>query len=98
MAKKIVWTKRADFKFNRIIKFLEEEWGTNVASAFVEKTYEIITLLSEHPNMGSLEKAEPEVRGFLITKHNRLFYRIVDKELILLNFFYARSGKGRKKY
>lgn len=30
MAKKIVWTKRANIKFNNIIDYLEKEWGSNV--------------------------------------------------------------------
>lgn len=38
MAKKIVWTKRANNEFNKIIDFLEQEWGINVTQNFVAKT------------------------------------------------------------
>lgn len=96
MAKEIVWTKRATFKFNNIIAFLEKEWGENVTINFVQKTYSIIELLAEQPHLGSLENFENGIRGFLITKHNRLFYRFTSKELILLNFFDNRSSKFKK--
>lgn len=98
MAKEIVWTKRANAKFNKIIQFLEEEWGEKVTANFVRRTFDLLDLLFEYPTLGWLEKPDKEIRGFLITKHNRLFYRIKDEKLILLNFFDTRSGKYRKKF
>ena len=98
MAKKIVWTKRANSRFNQIIEFLEVEWGETVTRNFVNKTYNIIDLLSKTPTLGSIEKPDLNIRGFLITKHNRLFYRETSDSLIILNFFDTRSGARRKKY
>ena len=91
MAKEIVWTKRANGKFNKIIGYLESEWGQNVTRSFVKRTYDIIELISEVPDIGTLEHPDKKVRGFLITKHNRLFYRITEKEIIILNFFDTRA-------
>jgi plasmid stabilization system protein ParE len=98
MAKKIVWTKRADTKFNKIINYLEQEWGTRVTQTFVKTTYDIIDLISDQPDLGIIENQEKKIRGFLLTKHNRLFYRVTDGEIILLNFFDTRSGRKRRKF
>ncbi|MGE0772340.1 MAG: type II toxin-antitoxin system RelE/ParE family toxin [Cyclobacteriaceae bacterium] len=98
MAKKIVWTKRANNKFNKIIDFLEQEWGPNVTRNFVGKTYDILDLISDQPDLGTMENKERKIRGFLLTKHNRLFYRVTDKEIILLNFFDTRSGPKRRRF
>ena len=98
MAKKIVWTKRANARFNQIIEFLEIEWGETVTSSFVKKTYGIIDLLSTQPSLGSIEKRDLNIRGFLITKHNRLFYRETRDSIIILNLFDTRSGSRRKRY
>ncbi len=98
MAKKIIWTKRANSKFNKIIDYLEQEWGPRVTQNFVRKTYAIIDLISDQPDLGTLENQERKIRGFLLTKHNRLFYRVTDKEIILLNFFDTRSGPKRKRF
>jgi plasmid stabilization system protein ParE len=97
MARQIVWTKRATDKFNKIITYLENEWGQLVTKNFVKKTYDIIELISDQPDLGTLENSEKNIRGFLLTKHNRLFYRTTDKEIILLNFFDTRSAPTRKK-
>ncbi len=98
MAKKIVWTKRANSKFNKIIDYLEEEWGHGVTQNFVTKTYDIIELISDQSDLGTLENSEKSIRGFLLTKHNRLFYRVTEKEIVLLNFFDTRSGSKRKRF
>jgi plasmid stabilization system protein ParE len=98
MAKKIVWTKRANTKFNKIIDYLEQDWGPNVTQNFVNKTYDLIDLISDHPDLGTLENPDRKTRGFLLTKHNRLFYRVTDREIILLNFFDSRSGRKRRKF
>ena len=97
MAKKIVWTKRANSKFNKIIDHLESEWGPSVTLNFVTRTYDIIELISDQSDLGTIENSEKNIRGFLLTKHNRLFYRVTDKEIILLNFFDTRSGPKRKR-
>ncbi len=96
MAKEIVWTKRANDKFNKIIQFLEEDWGHRVTENFVQRTYSIIDLLAEQPQLGTLENVEKKIRGFVLTKHNRLFYRVTEHEIILLNFFDTRSKPKRR--
>jgi plasmid stabilization system protein ParE len=98
MVREIVWTKRANYKFNTILEYLELEWGDRVTRNFIKRTYDIIQLNSENPELGTLENQEPNIRGFLLTKHNRLFYRFTDTELIVLNFFDTRSGPKRIKF
>jgi plasmid stabilization system protein ParE len=95
MAKKIIWTKRANKRFNKITDYLLKEWGEKVTENFVIRSYDVIELLSEYPDMGTLENPRKGIRGFLITKHNRLFYRVTEKELILLNFFDTRQRKNK---
>ncbi len=97
MARKIVWTKRANTKFNKIIDYLEEEWGAGVTQNFVRKTYDIIELISDQSDLGTTENSEKNIKGFLLTKHNRLFYRVTETEIVLLNFFDTRSGPKRKR-
>lgn len=91
MARQIIWTDRANARFNNVIAYLEKDWGEKVTKGFVLRTFEIIELLSLQPHLGSLEKDNEKIRGFLITKHNRLFYRFTDNEFIILNIFDTRS-------
>lgn len=38
MVKKITWNKRANTNINKVLEFLEEEWGENVATNFVKRS------------------------------------------------------------
>ena len=51
MAVKLVWTKSAIQGYDRIIKYLEEEWGENEVRNFVRETAHFFDLLKENPKM-----------------------------------------------
>ncbi|MBS1486348.1 MAG: type II toxin-antitoxin system RelE/ParE family toxin [Bacteroidetes bacterium] len=98
MAHEIIWTKRSLIRFNLIIDYLQSEWGHLATQNFINKSYHILDLISLYPELGSIENQEKNIRGFLITKHNRLFYRVEGNRIILLNFFDTRSGPERPNY
>ena len=98
MVKTVVWNRRASDSFNAIIQYLESEWGDKVTQDFVIRTYHILDLLAANPEMGSIEHREKQIRGFVITKHNTLFYRAEETRLILLHFFDNRQDPKKKSY
>jgi plasmid stabilization system protein ParE len=80
MVKTIVWNRRASNSFNSVINYLQQEWGDKVTRNFVIRTYEIIELLAINWEMGTVELPEKQIRAFVITKHNTLFYRVEEKD------------------
>ena len=98
MALEIYWSKRADEKFDRIVEYLVVEWGERVTGAFVKKVYDFLDILVEFPEIGSLENAERNIRGFVIVRQITIFYKVSGDKIVLLNFFDNRQGKKRKKY
>ena len=93
MALTIYWSKSADKKFDKILTFLEEEWGETVTTAFVKKVYDFLDILAEFPEIGSLEHTERNIRGFVIVRQLTLFYKIHDRGEPLLRKRYCRAGK-----
>jgi plasmid stabilization system protein ParE len=67
MALKIRWTTRADIKLDQIITYLESEWGESVVQAFMRKLYDFLEILSEFPEIGSMQYPEKRIRGFALT-------------------------------
>ena len=98
MALKIYWTKRADKKFDQILDYLLEEWGESVAKAFTRKVYDFLDILSEFPEIGTIENKEKGIRGFTIIRQVNLFYRISGNKVILLNFFDNRQHPRKKRF
>jgi plasmid stabilization system protein ParE len=98
MALKIQWSKKADKSFDKILTYLLLEWGENVARPFVKKVFDFLDILSEFPELGTIENLEKGIRGFLIVKQIVVFYKITEKEIILLDFFDTSQHPEKKKY
>ncbi len=98
MALKIYWTKRADKKFDQILDYLLEEWGGSTVKAFTRKVYYFFDILSEFPEIGTIENKEKGIRGFTIIRQVNLFYRILGDKVILLNFFDNRKHPRKKNF
>lgn len=93
MALTVKWSKYADQSFDRILNYLELEWGENVTRAFVRRTYEFLDLLAEFPEIGSLENPEKQIRGFVLIKQISVFYIRKNDSIILLNFYDNRQKR-----
>ena len=98
MALEIRWTTRADIKLDHVIKYLETEWGESVVKAFMRKLYDFLEILSEFPEIGSVQYPPKGIRGFLLTKQISIFYKIEGDQIILLDLFDNRSDPKKKDY
>ena len=98
MARIIKWSKHADQKFDKILEYLESEWGEKTAKAFVKRTYEFLDLLVDFPDIGSVEHAERQIRGFVLVKQITLFYKIKGNVIVILNFYDNRQRPKRRRY
>ena len=96
MALTIRWSTRADIKLDQLIIYLETEWGENVVKAFMRKLYDFLEILSEFPEIGSMQYPEKQIRGFALTKQVSIFYRIDDNQIVLLDIFDNRSDPAKK--
>lgn len=95
MAYKVVVKKRFITKLNRILKYLEMEWGEKVALEFAQKVDARLDSLEHHPCIGAPTHKHADTRGLYITKHNRLFYKIKGKTVVILNIYDTRQKHYR---
>ncbi len=97
MALNIRWTTRADIKLDQLIIYLESEWGESVVKAFMKKFYNFLEILSEFPEIGSMQYPEKRIRGFALTKQVTIFYKIDSNHIVLLDIFDNRSDPKKKE-
>ncbi len=95
MAYEIIINKRFTNKLLNVLGYLEKDWGSNVAHAFLDTIYSRIYALQNHPYIGSLTSMKG-VRSTLITKHNRLYYRVFKNKIIILNLYDTRKRNQGK--
>ena len=98
MVREIKWTKTATKNFDLIINYLIENWGEQVVRDFVSRTFSLLDLLSQHPELAPLQVKEKGIRGILITTHNKLFFRVKTRQLIVLKIFDTRKKPTKLKF
>ncbi len=87
MAIEIKWTKRAETNFDKIVNYIESEWGHKSAQKFVRKVYNLLNTLKKQPQIGKVQIKEKGIRGFVFSRQNTVFYRISGNRITLLAIF-----------
>ncbi len=98
MALEIRWSKKADNRFDQILEYLQVEWGEKVTSAFVKKVFDFLEILSEFPEIGTVENHTKSIRGFAIIKQIKIFYKIHNDYITILNFYDNRQNPQNKPF
>lgn len=91
MVEKVVWLKKARNSFNDIVSYLRSDWTYEIAVEFHIRTYLVIDIIREFPEIGSLSKQRSVLRKFLITKHNYIIYRVYKNKLIIVDIVDTRK-------
>lgn len=98
MAYKTIVKKKFTNKLIKLLYYVEAEWGKTVADRFVNKLEKRLDNLSKQPFMGVESEYFKNVRSILITKHNRLFYRIKGTTVEVINLYDTRMNPKKNPY
>ncbi len=98
MAYKISWSDIALEDYHSIIEYLVSTWSVSVALNFEEIVNEKIEILSLWPLTGIKSEKYPGVRSILLTKQNRLYYRITSTTIELLIIIDTRSNPEKNPF
>ena len=98
MEVKVYWSSKAEKQFESIVEYLETNWGINSASKFVNSIFEFIEILSDFPEIGSIEHLELNIRGFVIAKQITIFYQIRQNKVVILNLYDNRQKPKKKRF
>ena len=84
MAYQIIY-KRFLQKLFKLLDYLRSEWGDVVTDKFIQELRARLTTLSERPYIGAPSTSVKYVRSILITRQNRMFYRIKGEVIEVIN-------------
>jgi plasmid stabilization system protein ParE len=72
-------------------------WSKRASSKFDQIIAHFLEILSEFPEIGSVENKGKNIRGFTVVKQVNIFYRVKNDTIILILFFDNRQDPGKKK-
>jgi plasmid stabilization system protein ParE len=90
MSLDVRWTEEAEFTFDHIVSFIQQDWGERPANKFIAKTKRILISISNHPHLFPQSGIE-NVRKAVITKQTSLFYEIFPDRIMLVFFWDNRQ-------
>ncbi|MES2426634.1 MAG: type II toxin-antitoxin system RelE/ParE family toxin [Bacteroidota bacterium] len=96
MAFEVNFTKRADRDFENILDYIEDKFGTQATIHFKDLVIEFASLLQYFPEIGSLEQVDKQIRGFVIHRRLKVFYRIKKDSIIVLRLFDTRQHPDKR--
>jgi plasmid stabilization system protein ParE len=99
MAAEIRWSDRATEDFHEVIDYLLNNWSEEIALRFIEIVEYRLHQVSLQPKIGLLSIRDKGVRSVVITKHNKLYYRMLDEQLIeVASIFDTRQKPDRNPW
>jgi plasmid stabilization system protein ParE len=94
----VVWNRKAVRQFEKIQEYLSKEFGDKTTEEFTKRVFNFLDLLSDYPDLGTVENKERNIRGFLLHRHTTLFYKIGSDKIYLLAMFDNRQDPKKPKY
>jgi plasmid stabilization system protein ParE len=96
----IKWTPRAKSDFNKVLKYLHENWSVKEVDYFINQTDDVLEGIVNNPQMFIESIKQKSVYKAFVTKHNSLFYKVKPrkKEIVLLVFWDNRQDPNKNIY
>ncbi|OQX76817.1 MAG: hypothetical protein B6D64_09290 [Bacteroidetes bacterium 4484_276] len=91
MKYKVSISERAEENLDKIFEYLEFHWSVKVKNDFKEALYKEVNRLRQNPYMYQPSNVKKSVRCCFITKHNAMYYKIIEKEIEIITIHDTRS-------
>jgi plasmid stabilization system protein ParE len=96
-AKAIIISSLAKADIIEILNYLSQTWGEKVADEFLEKLNTFYFLVSINPRLFGFYNKQKNIRKYLISKQNIIYYRNKIKEIQIITVFDTRQNPAKLK-
>lgn len=97
MVYQIIFKKRFLNKLEKLLTYIESEFGLLVAQRFAKQLDKKFQSLQLQPYAGTASVNFPNVRSILAGKHNRMYYRIESNEIVIINMYDTRINPKKNR-
>jgi plasmid stabilization system protein ParE len=82
----------------KLTTYLATEWSVQVMDNFFQTLKAKLETLSHQPFIGKPSNRKTNTRSLLITKHNRVFYKVDGDVIKIVNMFDTRINPRKNPY
>jgi len=98
MAYRLDFTEQFEKTSAKTARWLKKEWSLRLAQEFRDKLAVAIEKVISNPFIGKRSNQYDDIRSVLVTKHNRLYYRITDNTITFLEIIELKQSPHRNRY
>ena len=95
MSRKVVISKTAERKLEKLFEYLIKEWSLKVKKDFVEKLDSSIEIIKNQPEIFPESKKGKSLRKCVVTKQTTLYYRYNSKRINIVTLFDTRQDPNK---
>lgn len=81
-----------------VADWIEKEWSKRSANIFVQDLYKKVESLRQTPFRGMKSQKNPNYRKLIISKHNKVYYRVKNKTIFIVDLIESRKDPSKNKY
>ncbi|CAN5165380.1 hypothetical protein BH23BAC2_BH23BAC2_27260 [soil metagenome] len=97
MERKVVVSKIAERKLEKLFNYLLENWSVKIKTDFIKKLDKNISLIKSHPESFPKSEKDPNLRKCVVTSQTTLFFKFNDNEIRILTIFDNRQNPDKLK-
>ncbi len=92
MEYEVLISERAKTRLEKIFEYLEQNWSEKIKKDFKEKLLKNVDFLRQNPLIYPESQVKKGLRMCLITKHNAMYYRILNNTVEIITIHDTRSN------
>jgi plasmid stabilization system protein ParE len=92
----ILITRHADKDEQLIYDYITDTFGEVYAIRFRQKLTALFKTLTKYPFIGRIAKKDPSLRVVLLSKQNKIIYKIKETDVVIIRILNARTHLASK--
>lgn len=97
MAFRIITTKKFEKSAAKTSCWIEKEWSLASSLKFDKRIENVLNELAKNPTIGRIS-SKKDIRSLSVTKHNRIYFRVSENQITILDLFETKMNPERNKY
>lgn len=95
--RKVVLSKRASNKLEKLLEYLEHEWSHKVKTNFINKLDKTLENVSQYPVSAQKSDLVKGLHKVVVTKQTTLYYKFDSKSIKVVTIFDTRMNPKKLK-
>lgn len=98
MAYEVIISDDVLITLDAVVFYLERNWSKKIAERFLHTFYQKVDAIATNPAISRKSSKHSSIKKILITKHNILYYKVIEDRIELLQIFDRRQDPAKNKF